>query len=592
MMRYTWLIGGLLAGALLGGLAWWIWPGRPVDAGLTSVVVAYIQDDATELSRWRPVEGLAQTPRFHFVLPPVPGPDSGAVRARLARMAGELAQLDTAGLSPLARADLASARGWVAQQQAWQRSQAEAFVFDPFHGLQPGWDHLLMSAQVVDTRDEVEAYLRRLEDMAPRWATALAHGRRQVAAGQVPPARLCRRAADELRTAAARPVREQPLYRRLARYLVTMDATLVNEYQATDYLIRAAEQLEGEIVPAWLTAATWLDSLAQAAPDTLAPARTAPAYARALAYHGGTTGWDPDSLHRAALAEVAHWQAELKAWQADAPPPWAGLAPAALLARLHAPDTTAPAELIASLRAEIRQARQVIAGLFDSLPPPSTPAVTWEEAPPRPGGATYLPAAWDGRRDSRLLLSTGNVGELSPWQLPVLAYRLGYPGTHLQATWSRPGRPYAPQWLSSPAAQAGWEAYALYLIEEDLKLFPAGSPARLGYLSHRLTQALRLALDTGLFSQGWDYATARQFLAEAGGYPAALAAREIDFCLSKPGAALAAPAGLARLLRLREMVSHAQGETFLLQAFNTRLLILGPLPAQIAIEDISIFLKD
>ncbi|RMG56645.1 MAG: DUF885 family protein [Bacteroidetes bacterium] len=559
---------GGLALLLVAGGSWWLWPRPTAREQLDTALATFLAAEPDALTYLRLPEAIDLNPRFHFEWSP-----PGGVRGpRLLTAANALAAVDTTALDLAGRQDWQQAQAWVGRQYQLGLRHEEVFALNPFSGLHLSQPKLLITAHVVKTRDDVEAYLRRLEALPEELRQGRATTAQQAEAELPPPARLCRRSAGQLRAWSALPVQAQPLYQGLARRLVAMDATEINDYQATDYLIRAADLLEQQLIPAWAETAHWLDSLADAHPTPNA-GRSVKAYPDWVSYFGDEE-LVVDSLHREALTEVSTWQAALAAWQQEASASWRELSSEALRARLHAPDTLGPEALTEGLRGALRRARQQVAGLFDSLPAQQSLRIRWLDGDMVPQAAGYVPAAWDGKREAQLLLPLDSLRRPRSWELPLLAYQWGYPGTHLRAQWRDPQATAWRYWGQAPGAEAAWQAYALHLVAEDLMLFPPGSEARLGYICYRLQEALLLAAETGYYTQGWTLAETEAYFMQEGGYPPPEAARSVDRLLAQPGVAVASFAGRRQYLRARAAAETAARDMFYLQPFNTELLIL------------------
>ncbi len=119
-----------------------------------------------------------------------------------------------------------------------------------------------------------------------------------------------------------------------------------------------------------------------------------------------------------------------------------------------------------------------------------------------PGGSLYVPAAIDGSRGATLWLDTRSVHALPTPGVSPIAYHLGIPGQHLQASRASTDRPTLARMRRWPAFTEGWACYGERLAAEQ-GLFardPWGDVAR---LSDELLRAARLVVDIGIHAQHW-----------------------------------------------------------------------------------------
>jgi uncharacterized protein (DUF885 family) len=188
------------------------------------------------------------------------------------------------------------------------------------------------------------------------------------------------------------------------------------------------------------------------------------------------------------------------------------------------------------------------------------------------GGSLYLPAAIDGSRGAALWLDTRSVHALPTPGVSPIAYHLGLPGQHLQASRASSARPTLVRMAAWPAFVEGWACYGERLAAEQ-GLFardPWGDVAR---LSDELLRAARLVVDIGIHAQRWPRAQAE---AEMNDMTGAVQAAAIDRIVALPGEAVSATLGLQRLLALRETAKA--GKRFDEKAFHAAVLDPGPRP--------------
>ena len=189
-----------------------------------------------------------------------------------------------------------------------------------------------------------------------------------------------------------------------------------------------------------------------------------------------------------------------------------------------------------------------------------------------PGGSLYVPAAIDGSRGATLWLDTHSVHALPTPGVSPIAYHLGIPGQHLQASRATTDRPTLARMGSWPAFTEGWACYGERLAAEQ-GLFardPWGDVAR---LSDELLRAARLVVDIGIHAQHWPR---QQAEAEMNDMTGGIQAGAIDRIVALPGEAVSGTLGLHRLLALRDAAKARKH--FDEKAFHAGVLDPGPRP--------------
>ena len=197
-----------------------------------------------------------------------------------------------------------------------------------------------------------------------------------------------------------------------------------------------------------------------------------------------------------------------------------------------------------------------------------------------PGGSLYWPAAIDGSRGATLWLDTRSVHALPTPGVSPIAYHLGLPGQHLQASRASTDRPMLARIAAWPAFVEGWACYGERLAAEQ-GLFardPWGDVAR---LSDELLRAARLVVDIGIHAQNWPREQAQ---AEMNGMTGSAQDAAIDRIAALPGEAAAATLGLHRLLALRDTAKA--GKHFDERTFHAGVLDPGPRPFAIVAAEL------
>jgi uncharacterized protein (DUF885 family) len=128
--------------------------------------------------------------------------------------------------------------------------------------------------------------------------------------------------------------------------------------------------------------------------------------------------------------------------------------------------------------------------------------------------------------------------------------------------------------LRYSACLEGWALYCERLgVEMGLYQTPH---QHYGRLDMEIWRALRLAVDTGLHSQGWTRERAIEFMSAHQAMPRPTIESEVDRYISMPAQALAYQIGGLEFRRLRAQAERQLGERFDIRSFHDALMAAGP----------------
>ncbi len=242
---------------------------------------------------------------------------------------------------------------------------------------------------------------------------------------------------------------------------------------------------------------------------------------------------------------------------------------------IESDDEGGRTSLLQAAQARIDAARAVLPHLVPASDTPPLDIRPLPEAGLRTvGGSFYMPAAIDGSRAAALWLDTRSVHALPMPGVPPLAYHLGLPGLHLQASRATKERPLLARMGAWSAISAGWACYAERLAAEQ-GLFARDPWGDIARLSDELLRAARLVTDIGVHAQRWTREQAEAEMTQMTGAPQGGA---IDRIMALPGEAVSPTLGLHRLLALRDHARTATGRRFDVHSFHATVLDAGPRP--------------
>lgn len=507
--------------------------------------------------------------RSALTLLPDVTPDADARRkAQLTAFQQQLAAIDPAQLSDdgrLNHAFLTRLVGDRLQSLAFDEARLAFSSDSGFHSVLP----YLASVTAIDSAEDAEAWLARLDALPNYYADNIANARRGLATGFVQPRSTTEAALSQARRAVATPIADDPL-------LVPFKT------RHAAYRARAETLLRERVRPAQAAFVAFLES------EYLPNARKGlgvggvpggPEYYAWLARRFTTTDQTPAQIHQTGLSEVARIRAGMEAAKAEAG--FAGTLPQ-FLAFLRSD----PRFYAASRQDLLEKASEIAKRIDDQLPRwfATLPRLTYGV---RPVPANIEDAYTTGRYfpgSPRLglaggyMVNTSRLDQRPLYELPALTLHEAVPGHHLQIALSQELAD-VPSFRRDADMSAFTEGWGLYAETLGGEMGIYRDPyERFGRLSYEMWRACRLVADTGLHAMGWTLDQARACFTDNTALSAHNIETELARYVSWPGQALAYKTGEMKILSLRAKAKAALGERFDIRRFHDAVLLAGPLP--------------
>jgi uncharacterized protein (DUF885 family) len=430
------------------------------------------------------------------------------------------------------------------------------------------------------SRDDAEAWLTRMGQMAAAQRQGIENGRRGIATGWTQPRQIIERSITVARATAARPAEQSPLLLPFA----TLPQS-VPEAEREAYRARALEIITTQIIPAQQEQLTFLETELLPAARPGLGVRTLPngeAYYRYLVRSNTTTEMTPEEVHALGLSEVARIRAEMDAVIAETG--FQGDFQAFLTFLRTDPQfyATSPEELVRIVAEISRRADAALPRIFGTLPRltygiEETPA----ETAPTSATAGYTPGSAALGKAGTYVLNTYRLDQRPLYEMPALTLHEATPGHHLQVALmqEQPEAPYfrRTSWFTSYVE--GWGLYA-ETLGYDMNMYTTPYE-RFGRLSYEMWRACRLVVDTGIHWLGWTEAQARECFEQNSALSPQNITAEVNRYIGNPGQALAYKIGELTFRRMRAEAEAALGERFDLRAFHDHLLSDGALPMDV-----------
>lgn len=214
------------------------------------------------------------------------------------------------------------------------------------------------------------------------------------------------------------------------------------------------------------------------------------------------------------------------------------------------------------------------------LPPEEEPG-----APGAYGGAGSV----DGTIPGRYWINLRTTRLHSKYSLADLTFHEAIPGHIWQGEYTH-GMPLIRQLLAFNAYSEGWALYAEQLADE-LGAYEREAVGRLGYLQSLAFRACRLVVDTGLHAKRWTREQGVQFFVDVNGSNPEEVASEVDRYCSWPGQACGYKVGHSEINRQRQKARAALGDRFDDKAFNDTLVLGGNVPLDVLGENVEEYLR-
>ena len=457
----------------------------------------------------------------------------------------------------------------------------EPYVLSQLSGSYREVPDFLDTKHRIETVDDAEAYLARLDEFARLMDEELELARHDVGVGVAPPDFAIDKALVQMRAFLGTPADKATLVQSLVRRAGAKNLP-------GDWAGRAEAAYVGKILPALDRQAAYLAKLRGSAVHFAGVGRLPKGadYYRVSLKESTTSTLSPDELHEQGRALVAELSAQIGALL-DARGVAGGVSVGRRLAALRADpkflyDNTdaAKEKLIADLNAKVAAVREKLPPYFGALPKAGVEIrrIPKEIEAGSPGGY-YEPGSLDGARPGAYYINLRDTAELARWKLPTLTYHESIPGHHLQITLANemPDLPLIRKttWFSSYGE--GWALYAEQLAVE-MGMYDDDPLGRVGQLQAALFRAVRLVVDTGLHARDWSRERAIAYFVDALGENESVAVTEIERYCVWPGQACSYMVGKLTWLRLRDEAKRKLGAKFDLRAFHDAGLLSGSVP--------------
>ncbi len=446
----------------------------------------------------------------------------------------------------------------------------------------------LDSDHPVNTAEDAEAYLSRLQSYARQLDGELRRMQAARGKGLVPPSFLIDKALSQMRLSAKSAREGGSLVESLERRTKAFPgnwaerARTIAAQEVAPALDRQIAELEAQRAIAKDDAGMW----ARPGGDDF--------YRWALKA-STTTNMTPDDVHAMGQSELQQLQARM-----DTILKVAGYTKGTVGDRMNAlakdpkyqfaDGDKGRAEIMAFIQERLTWIRGQLPRAFNTLVNPNMEVkrLPPEEEPGAPtayGGAGSI----DGKIPGKYWINLRTPALHSKYSLADLTFHESIPGHILQGEYTHQ-MPLIRQLLAFNAYSEGWALYAQQLADE-LGGYASDPIGQLGYLQALAFRACRLVVDTGIHAKRWTREQGVRFFVEVNGSNPMEVASEVDRYCSWPGQACGYKVGHSEINRQRERATAAVGAKFDVKAFNDTLVLGGNVPLDVLAKNVDQYIE-
>lgn len=473
------------------------------------------------------------------------------------------------------------------------------YTFTPRSGPHMNAPTFLINNHRVDTVEDAEAYVERLQGMGEFLDQNIANARRSFELGISTPRWTYQPMIETSRNViSGAPFDESgedsPL---LADFRNKVEALEIDEAEQQRLIGEAEAALTGVVEPAYRRViALFEEQEAQASEDDgIWKHPDGGEYYNYLLNGYTTMDLSAEEIHQLGVSEVERIHGEMRAIM-DQVGFEGSLQDFFEFMRtdeqFYYPDTDEGRDAyLADATALIDTMRETLPQMFDTFPEADLEVRRVEAfRQDSAGKAFYQRPAPNGTRPGVYYANLRDMADMPTYQMEALAYHEGIPGHHMQLAIMQELEdvPAFRRFGGYTAYTEGWGLYTEYLPKEYG--FYSDPYSDFGRLAMELWRACRLVVDTGLHYHQWTREEAVAYLSQNTPNPQGDVRNAIDRYIVYPGQATAYKIGMLEILRLRGIAEEALGEAYDIRDFHDVILTQGAMPLSVLEERVQAYI--
>ena len=446
-------------------------------------------------------------------------------------------------------------------------------------GVQRGTETFFTNNHPLQTREDADDYITRLNGVAIKFSQLSNRLNRQRDEGIVEPAITMQVAIDQMGGIAGGSVDSNPYFTRFRDDVVSIPG--LNDADRQGLLDAARAATRDSVIPGYQQLRQTLQGLQSNASQSIGVGQfpLGSDYYTYILRHHTTTEMSAAEIHQLGLDELQRIHAEMRLVFDELGYPQNESLPQ-LFARVSTDGgIVAAADALATYESIVATAEQRLDEAFDIFPTASVIVA------PDDFGGFYIGPSFDGARPGAFF--AGTTTDQARYQMPSLAYHEAVPGHHMQIALAM--EQDAPTFRKVERVTAFVEGWALYAerLAYELGWYGTDRFGNLGRLQFEALRAARLVIDTGIHSLGWSFDQAAQFNADNVGASTRSSQGAAARYSVIPGQATAYMVGMLHILAARQRAMDELGTAFDLKEFHRVVLSAGgvPLPQLDSIVD-------
>jgi uncharacterized protein (DUF885 family) len=441
----------------------------------------------------------------------------------------------------------------------------------------------LDTAHSIETKDDADAYLSRMECFARNLDNEAETARHDAGIGVIPPDFVIAKAVTQMKSFLATKTAETTLVSSLTRR--------VGEKKIEgDYARVSAALYDERVKPALERQLALLESWQGKAVHDAGVKRLPKGdeyYAVSLKNYT-TSDITPQEVHQIGLDMVKSLgaKADKLMKKAGYSKGTVGERYAAMIAdpKQHWPNTDEGKEaLLVSLNEQVKAITPKLSKYFGQLPkaPVEIRRVPKAIEAGAPGGYYNSPSL-DGKRPGIYWINLRDSGEQPKFLLPTLTYHEAIPGHHLQLALNNEAGdlPLIRKVIGFSGYSEGWALYAEELAVE-MGMYKGDPVGEVGMIHDAMFRAVRLVVDSGMHFYGWSREQAVKYMVDNVGDQESAAITEIERYCVWPGQACSYMVGKITFLEQRARAKKELGGKFDIRKFHDAVLLSGGTPLKV-----------
>ncbi|GMG87073.1 DUF885 domain-containing protein [Biformimicrobium ophioploci] len=483
---------------------------------------------------------------------------------------------------------------WVFQYEQARANHAfkrHGYFANELRGAESALPSFLISIHKVDTLEDMQAYISRIEGIARGMGQIHERAKLSAAEGVRPPQfiyDLAQQRAQKVITGAPFGGEgEAPLFKDAKGKIKTLqEAGKIDEKTAAELEAAASAALTDKFKPVYEEFIAWLKAdreNADEAPRGVLALPEGEAYYKNRLANYTTLDLSADEVHQIGLDEVARIQKEMEAireqvkFDGDLQKFFSFIRDDE---QFYYPNTDEGREgYLSDTRAFLAEIEKKLPEYFGILPKAKLEVKRVEPFREVDGGAQhYQGGTPDGSRPGVYYVHMSDMSAYSKNDMETTAYHEGSPGHHMQISIAQELEGI-PQFRTQAGFGAYIEGWALYseMLAKEMGQFT--DPYKdFGRLTAEIWRAARLVVDTGLHAKGWTQNQAVEYFLQNAPIPESAVRSEVRRYLTYPGQATSYKIGMLKILELREKAKAELGDKFDIRGFHDTVLGGGSLP--------------